>query len=114
MSNNKDKATISESVISMDFSKLTTSQKIKLVVVCFVFLIFLIAFIQNFDSVQVKFVFWSFSLSISLLILLSVLAGALALFFRGERKVWKKKKTIEGLEKKIEKLQMEIDQLKKG
>ena len=105
MEKKKDMANIKESIVTMDFSKLTTMQIVKLIIAGIFLVIFIIAFIQNFDSVIVKFLFWDISISISLLILLSVVIGAIIAIFREERKIHKKNKIIKSLQLKINELE---------
>ncbi|GAB4292068.1 MAG: hypothetical protein Kow0068_17310 [Marinilabiliales bacterium] len=97
----KEKASIQESILSGDFSKLTRFQIVKLIFAGIVLIITIIAFIQNFDSVTIKFLFWEFELSVSLLILICVFLGAIISFFREERKIRKKNKIITELQKRI-------------
>ena len=97
----KKDTTIKESLLTMNFKKLSTMQIIKLILAGIFLLIFIVAFIQNFDPVIVKFLFWEFSISISLLILICVFIGAIIAFFREERKIYKKNKVIKEMQLKL-------------
>ena len=105
MENKENKVSIQESILSGDFSKLTTFQIIKLVLAGIVLILAIIAFIQNFDPVLVKFLVWKFNISISLLILICVFIGGIVAFFREERKLRKKNKIITTLQEKIKELE---------
>ena len=101
---NNDKITIKESLISFEFSKLTLWQKIRLGFSAFIGLLVIIVFIQNFKEVSIEFLWWSISLSISLLVLICVAIGALIVYIRESRRHWKKNRQIDHLERRIKDL----------
>lgn len=100
----ESKTPIQDSFVEMDFARLSKMQKIKLFLAGIVMLIVIVPLIQNFQSVNLKFLFWDSNLSVSLLILISMFAGFIIAFIREERKILKKNKEIKLLEKKISEL----------
>ena len=103
----KNDPSIQDSII-MDFTKLSTKQILKLIFAGLFTIVVVIAFIQNFDSIVVEFLFWDFNISIALLILISVFVGGIINFFREERKVHKKNEIINTLQTRIIVLEKDI------
>lgn len=81
--------------------------------ILFILLSIIIAFfaITNAEIMTVRLFFWTFSLSGSLVILLSVALGGLLVFLFGLVSFFKNKITIRDLQKEVKSSQMTIEEL---
>jgi uncharacterized integral membrane protein len=98
---NESKTSIQDSLVEMDFTRLSKFQIFKLILSGITLVIAIIALIQNLHSVSLKFLFWNIYLSVSLLILISIVFGFIIAYIREERKIHKKNKEIKILKQKI-------------